>query len=147
VIPRYYEYIDGLVGELCHAVGEDTTVLLVSDHGFVPSQLRYGKGISGEHRREAVLLGAGPGLRKGQVVTGATLLDVTPTLLYLLGLAPGADMDGHVLTAALEPALLAARPVTTVPTYEPPGGRATGPVTSPADTHITERLRALGYLE
>jgi predicted AlkP superfamily phosphohydrolase/phosphomutase len=147
VIRRYYVHIDGLVGDLLRLVGERTTVLLVSDHGFVPSQLRYKKGISGEHRREAVFLGVGPGLRRGVEVKGASLLDVTPTMLYLLGLPHGADMDGRVLSEAIDPELLRRRPVTTIATYDPPGGRPTAPLASPADAKLTERLRALGYLE
>ncbi len=33
VIPEYYEYIDRRIGELLEKIGEDTYVLIVSDHG------------------------------------------------------------------------------------------------------------------
>jgi predicted AlkP superfamily phosphohydrolase/phosphomutase len=119
VIPRYYAHLDGLIGDLCRLVGADTTVLVVSDHGFVPSQRCYRKGISAEHRRETVLLAIGPALRPGTTVSGASVLDVTPTVLHLQGLPVAADMDGHVLVDAIDPLVLARRPVTTIPSYEP----------------------------
>jgi hypothetical protein len=41
----------------------------------------------------------------------AAIEDVGPTVLHLLGLAVDADMDGRVLTDALRPEAVAARPV------------------------------------
>src|SRR4029450_9284111 len=42
-----------------------------------------------------------PGIRRGRI-HGASLLDITPTSLALLGLPVGADMDGRVLADALD---------------------------------------------
>ena len=44
----------------------------------------------------------GPGIRKDEWVWGANLLDVVPTVLHLLGLPVGEDMDGRVLLEAFE---------------------------------------------
>jgi predicted AlkP superfamily phosphohydrolase/phosphomutase len=38
VIPDYYEYVDAQVGQLLQMVPEDTTVLVVSDHGAKPME-------------------------------------------------------------------------------------------------------------
>lgn len=31
---NYYRFIDGIINELIETVSDDTTVMLVSDHGF-----------------------------------------------------------------------------------------------------------------
>jgi hypothetical protein len=45
---------------------------------------------------------------------------VAPTLLYLSGLPIARDLDGRVLTEALEPALLQRQPLNFVPSYGAP---------------------------
>ncbi len=45
---------------------------------------------------------AGPGIREDHWTGGATILDVAPTVLALLGLPVGEDMDGRVPAAAFE---------------------------------------------
>jgi tetratricopeptide (TPR) repeat protein len=54
------------------------------------------------HRQLGVLAMAGPGIKEGEVVYGANLLDIAPTALALLGLPVGADMDGRVLVEAID---------------------------------------------
>ena len=55
---------------------------------------------SGNHRLDGVLMMAGPGVRPGGEVTGATLMDIAPTLFYVLGLPVPGYMDGRVLQQA-----------------------------------------------
>ena len=44
----------------------------------------------------------GPGIAKGEEIIGATLLDIAPTLLTIMGLPVGEDMDGMVIGQAFE---------------------------------------------
>ena len=44
----------------------------------------------------------GPGIKRGEPIHGASLLDIAPTLLHLKGLAVGRDMDGKVLVNCFE---------------------------------------------
>jgi hypothetical protein len=67
---------------------------------------------------DGVLLMAGEGIRPGATPAGASVLDVTPTLLYLMGLPVARDMEGRVLTEILEPAFARQNPVTFIPSYE-----------------------------
>ena len=46
------------------------------------------------------------------------MLDVAPTLLYLMGLPVARDMEGRVLTEILEPEFARQHPVTFIPSYE-----------------------------
>jgi hypothetical protein len=54
-------------------------------------------------------------------------------------------MDGRVLTEALAPSLLAARPPTWVASHDD-GSRLGGTAESPVDEEVLRELRALGYI-
>src|SRR5262249_13820275 len=49
-----------------------------------------------------ILAMAGPGIRHDELVFGAGLLDIAPTVLTLLGLPAGEDMQGRVLAEAFD---------------------------------------------
>ena len=103
VVNAGYIFHDMLLGRLLDLAGPDTTVMLVSDHGFEPGHLRPKSlpnepaGPAAEHRPFGVFAAAGPGIKRDALVYGASLLDVTPTALSLFGLPIGRDMDGRVL--------------------------------------------------
>jgi len=85
-----------------------TTVVMCSDHGFHPDHLRpraipkEPAGPAVEHREHGMFLIAGPGIRRDHLIHGATLLDVTPTVLAVFGLQIGEDTDGEPLTDCFE---------------------------------------------
>jgi hypothetical protein len=58
---------------------------------------RAGPTRSAMHRKEAVLVVAGPGIRNDHEVRGASVTDVLPTLLHACGMAVPDDLDGRVL--------------------------------------------------
>lgn len=113
-----YQFHDMMLGTLLDLAGADTTVLLLSDHGFYSDHRRpviQTQRMTADeralveanwHRPFGVLVLEGPGIRKGQRIYGPSLLDITPTSLALLGLPIGADMGGRALTEAFD------RPVT-----------------------------------
>lgn len=108
VVRSMYRFHDIMLGALIQQAGEDTTVMIVSDHGFHPDHLRphhiphVPAGPATEHRPYGVFVLKGPGIRADERVTGATLLDVTPTILQLFGLPVARDMDGKVIATAFE---------------------------------------------
>jgi len=101
-------YHDMMLGRLLELAGEDTTVLLISDHGFHPDHNRpveIPKEPSGpaiEHSPYGIIVMNGPHIKKDELIFGASLLDITPTLLTLFGLPAAEDMDGKVLLQAFE---------------------------------------------
>ncbi len=103
VIRGAYVFHDMMLGRLMELANEDTTVMLVSDHGFQSDHLRprilpnEPAGPAAEHRPLGVFLASGPGIKEDELVFGASLLDVTPTILQTFGLPMGEDMDGRVL--------------------------------------------------
>ncbi len=103
VIANAYRYHDAMLGRLLHFADANTTVILMSDHGFHSDEQRPDyipaepAGPAVEHRHFGILCMNGPGLRAGEPIFGASLLDICPTILSLFGLPPGKDMDGKVL--------------------------------------------------
>ncbi|MEM7791566.1 MAG: alkaline phosphatase family protein, partial [Verrucomicrobiota bacterium] len=108
VIEAGYRYHDMMLETLLQLAGEDTTIMLVSDHGFEPGDLRPKSlpnepaGPAAEHSPYGIFCLKGPGIKKGETVHGASLLDIAPTLLHLNGLPIGRDMDGKVMTNCFE---------------------------------------------
>lgn len=112
VMPGVYQLQDAMLAKLLELAGDDVTVILLSDHGFHSDHLRppVPPALDDEHaamdpswhRPHGVLAMAGPGVRAGETVYGATLLDIAPTALTMLGLPIGADMDGRVLLEGLD---------------------------------------------
>jgi len=104
VLSAGYLYHDMMLGRLLELAGPEATLILVSDHGFHPDHLRPRElpnepaGPAAEHRQFGIFAAAGPGIRRDELVFGASLLDVTPTALSLFGLPVGRDMDGRALT-------------------------------------------------
>jgi hypothetical protein len=139
----YYRFTDELVGRLLSLVDAQTTILVVSGHGFTGG---VGPGVE-PRKGDGVILVAGHAAGRGEVA-GATAYDVTPTLLVLLGLPPARDMAGKVLWSALGPGIQKDKFTSVLDTYET-GARAVpgGPRKSPVDQELKERLRSLGYVD
>jgi tetratricopeptide (TPR) repeat protein len=155
----FYVMQDGLIGRIVEAAGPGTTVMVVSDHGFKTGAGRpqYVLPYTTEqpvewHRENGIFMLSGPGARPGPMAPRATLFDIAPTLLYLLGFPASEEMPGRVLVEAIDPAFVAAHPVRTIPSYERIGApRATTVVASGQDAREAEEellagLRALGYI-
>ncbi len=108
VVSTAYQFHDQMLGTLLRSAGDDVRVILMSDHGFHPDHLRpraipdIPAGPAIEHRDFGILVMSGKGIRKDELIHGASVLDITPTLLAMYGLPIGRDMDGKVLTAAFE---------------------------------------------
>ena len=105
---------------------------------------------NGFHRPDGILAALGPSFRAGQHIDDAAIIDVTPTILYDMGLPVPSDLDGRVLTEAFRPGAIKemdvrAEPVTTAEVAE---ATARDDGYSDAEAaEIEERLRGLGYLE
>ena len=125
---RYASLVERWVGEIEKDLGPGDVLMVVSGHGLAPTPLwrrlvsvLTGTGVGAATHGGApdgVLLVVGEGIRPGAIPARASVLDVAPTLLYLLGLPVARDMEGRVLTEILEPAFARQNPVTFIPSYE-----------------------------
>ncbi|MBE7211100.1 MAG: alkaline phosphatase family protein [Gluconacetobacter diazotrophicus] len=165
IVRGVYRFHDMLLGRLLEVAGPETTVLIVSDHGFYSDHLRppvsrhtadplekFGEAMNpvAWHAQQGFFLAAGEGIKHDELIYGTTLLDVAPTVLALLGLPVPEDMDGRALTqlftAPVEPARIS--------TYEAPHPldgmwRDLPPEESDpwAARQAMEQLAELGYIE
>jgi predicted AlkP superfamily phosphohydrolase/phosphomutase/predicted Zn-dependent protease len=156
VVARYYRYQDRLLGEVLAKLTPDTVVVVLSDHGFQSGGGRprddppYIEGKPGLwHRRYGILIVAGPGIKPGRLDT-TSLLDVTPTVLYLAGLPVAQDMSGRVIREAIDDSFLKRYPLSLIPSYEDVG-RSLEESRSKVDSNkidreMIENLRSLGYV-
>lgn len=106
VVNGAYRFHDMMLDTLLQLAGPETTVILVSDHGFHSDHLRP-RGIPKEpagpaiqHRPFGIVCMKGENIKQDERIYGATLLDITPTILTMFGLPVGEDMDGRVLLQA-----------------------------------------------
>jgi tetratricopeptide (TPR) repeat protein len=149
-VEKMYVRADEILGEFLEALDDDTTLVVLSDHGFQlgalpddPSKTRDMRRVSERyHLLEGILYIYGRGVKPGTLVNEPSILDVAPTILALAGLPPAKDMPGRVLSEALD-----LTPLESVPTYESESHVASEAAEgSSVDPRILEKLESLGYL-
>ncbi|HXM05363.1 MAG TPA: alkaline phosphatase family protein [Chthoniobacterales bacterium] len=102
----------------------------------------------GTHRKAGVFIGKGKAFNPGTRLEGARLIDLAPTLLYLLGQKVPADMDGRVLTAAFDPRFLQQNTTNYQDVSEVASAASDNASYSPQEAaQIEARLKALGYID
>ncbi|MCZ6506713.1 MAG: hypothetical protein O7A04_01510, partial [Acidobacteria bacterium] len=127
LLVAYYRYLDRLLARLDAANDKNRLIAVISAHGFREHRgwrrltaLTTERSLTGSRvgAPDGMLLLSGPGVRSGQRLADAELVDILPTLLYGAGLPIARDLDGRVLTAAFDSSFLARQPLTFVPSYE-----------------------------
>ncbi|SDI38005.1 alkaline phosphatase family protein [Winogradskyella thalassocola] len=97
-----YMYQDMMLERMVDLAGEDTTIVIMSDHGYESGNNRilkmpkYPAAPALEHRKFGMFVAAGPNIKKNEKIFGLSLIDVAPTILHIYGLPVGKDMDGKV---------------------------------------------------
>jgi predicted AlkP superfamily phosphohydrolase/phosphomutase len=103
--------------------------------------------LSGTHRIDGVIIAKGPGIKQGYQVKEASVLDITPTILYFLGLPVAKDMEGRVLKEVIDSSYFAEHPPKFISSYETGTPRKVPPLEkSLTDQMVLDHLRSLGYI-
>lgn len=135
----------------------DLTVRL-RDGGFV-SILKSSEVVAprehpdGTHRPNGVFIGHGPGIAaRESPIEAINLLDITPLMLYLLGLPVPKNLEGRVPEEVLTPDALVSRPVAQADKTVPAGnaGRGAGKDREPTPEEkeaLIKQMKLLGYME
>ena len=103
--------------------------------------------MSAVHRLHGTLMLRGGHVLRGHRIKGAQIIDLAPTILYLLGQPVPKSMDGRVLAEALDEQYVASHPISYVDEAADERGPAQGGYTDEESQAITDRLRGLGYLQ
>ncbi|HEY7697146.1 MAG TPA: alkaline phosphatase family protein, partial [Vicinamibacteria bacterium] len=127
VVESYYRYLDTLLGEYMQRREPNETMLVLSGHGMealslarrIVAPFQGNSHLSGIHEDapDGLLILNGAGIASGKRIQGASVVDITPTLLYLMGLPLGRDMDGRLLTDVLDEEIMKSQPVTFISSY------------------------------
>lgn len=99
----------------------------------------------GVHHPDGIVVVAGPGVDGRDDIT-ASVMDVTPTLLYMGDLKVPEGLDGKVIAEAFTPRRLEQRPVATVAPLSSSSHDEASPYSEEEEALIEESLRGLGYL-
>lgn len=135
---NYYIYMDGMIKPLLDTADKNTTIMVVSDHGLM----------RGKHTDRGVFIVRGPNIKVNtRLETRVKLIDICPTMLYLMGLPVAEDMDGRVCAGAFTDDFLRTRRIRTTHSYGPRREYSSKTIESNFDDKIIERLKSLGYLK
>ncbi|RLD11279.1 MAG: hypothetical protein DRI44_03930 [Chlamydiae bacterium] len=154
VVESGYRFHDMMLGRLITLAGDDTTIILISDHGFHSDHLRPKEipnepaGPAVQHRPLGIFVMNGAGVKKDERIYGATLLDIAPTILTLFGLPIGKDVDGHVLAQCFEDKIYPEM-IDSWENVEGNDGMLPNEVQEDpfAEQAVMEQMIALGYIE
>ena len=126
-------------------------VILIPTQGYrvmmsLESKLfEYSSLLKGTHKREGIFIASGPGIKKGKIPQ-ASITDIAPTILHILGLPVPGDMDGRVLTEIFKKdSEFASRQVVYEKGYVEDKTRQS-PFTREEEEMMKKRLHDLGYL-
>ena len=145
-VARFYRELDAYLARLRARLSPDTVLVVVSDHGHSPTIF---DSMDTQHRHgpPGILLLHGGPVRAGRLPKDAGVLDVYPTLLYLLGIAVPADADGNVLAAALDPVFVSSHPAARVGSWDGiPLPRSAAPPDAERRRQELEKLYSLNYI-
>lgn len=149
-IPSFHRDFDRFLGALLDRLDPGTVVIVASDHGHSPTLL-HSMDTQHRHGPPGILVMSGGPVRRGGELEGASVYDLYPTVLHLLGLPVPESTDGRVLEEVFESGYRRARPVRTVESYRallpaflPEEGTGSGDATRRQEE--LEKLKALGYV-
>lgn len=148
-VANYYAEVDRLIGEWMKVLTDDTTVIVMSAHGFRwgknrPRTPPVGRSAISDHRNPGIFIAYGNHVAANRGSHTLSLYDVVPTVLSVLGLPKSVEMPGNQAPWVFRDI----DPVTSVRvvSYDeffagrPTGGRSVNP------QQYTQRLQAIGHL-
>lgn len=107
MLDRYYAHVDEMIGEAARRLPPGDLLLVVSGFGMEPTpftkrllaRVLGNPDLTGTHEEapDGFLLAYGSNVARGAFPRGA-VVDLTPTLLYYMGVPVGRDMDGFART-------------------------------------------------
>jgi hypothetical protein len=126
MLDRYYGYVDSQIAAVVERLQPGDLLLVASGFGMQPvgpvehaiNRVLRDPDVSGTHAGapDGFLLAYGSNVQPGRKQRGS-IVDVTPTILYYLGLPVGRDMDGYARADLFAPSLTSSRPITFIPSH------------------------------
>ncbi|NEZ04128.1 alkaline phosphatase family protein [Wenzhouxiangella sp. XN201] len=150
VLEESYRYADELIQQALETYGGRSNIFVISDHGFGSGTGRYQPRASdlltGNHRPNGIFLAHGPAIEPGRAEP-ITIMEIYPTLAYLLDVPISDEIPGSVAYALIAEAFSEERSPHFVERYDfnwnAPGAQE---VDADAQAEEMESLRGLGYI-
>jgi predicted AlkP superfamily phosphohydrolase/phosphomutase/Tfp pilus assembly protein PilF len=100
-VANYYSEVDRLIGEWMAVLPEDSTVMLMSAHGFRwgtdrPRTPPAGRAAVSDHRTAGFFAAYGNHVAPSRAARTMSIYDVVPSVLAILGLPASMEMPGQV---------------------------------------------------
>lgn len=154
VVVGSYRFQDMMLERTLELIDDDTTVIVMSDHGFESGHKRIldmpkvQAAPALEHRQFGMFVAMGPDIKKNEKVFGLGLIDIAPTILHHFGLPVGKDMDGKVMLDIFKEI----KKPTYIDTWEDVEGdfgelKNQEQASALSDQETMEQLIELGYIE
>ena len=148
-----YVEADRILGDVLDMLDEDTVLMVMSDHGFKSGDIRplsdsrigHGQAIDW-HRVMGSIAFYGPGVKKGHEIHNATVLDIAPTILYVLGLPLDEKMGGRVLMDAFREEWVGGRAPRYTSLYDSVYVRSDPTAGGAVSDALKQKLVSLGYV-
>lgn len=149
-----YRFQDMMLDRTLKLIDEDTTVIIMSDHGYESGSRRIIEmpnvqaAPALEHRQFGMFAAMGPNIKKKTKIYGLNLIDIAPTILHHFNLPIGKDMDGKPILEMFEKT----KPPAYIESWENEKGDfgELGEEDAPSeisDQETMEQLIELGYIE
>jgi predicted AlkP superfamily phosphohydrolase/phosphomutase len=103
----------------------------------------------GLHRMDGIFVIKGPDIKAGRVLSGLSITDIAPTVLYLMGKPIPDGMDGRIISEAIDEEFFKTNPPSYYKDEEESvlKKKSIQEFTSEEKRKIDESLKALGYME
>jgi predicted AlkP superfamily phosphohydrolase/phosphomutase/Flp pilus assembly protein TadD len=100
-VSNYYSDVDRMIGEWMKVLPDDTTVIIVSAHGYKwgktrPTEPPAGRAALSDHRNPGIFIAYGNHVLASRPSHSISIYDIVPTVLAILGLPQSGEMPGHV---------------------------------------------------
>jgi predicted AlkP superfamily phosphohydrolase/phosphomutase/tetratricopeptide (TPR) repeat protein len=150
LVANYYSEIDRLIGEWMQVLSEDTTVIVMSAHGFRwgrerPRSQPAGRAALSDHSNTGVFIAYGNHVVPSRASRSVSVYDVAPTILAILGLPPAMEMPGQVPPGIFRD-IRAVESVRVVSYAEFFGERPIATAVRPAPQQYRQTLQAVGHI-
>ncbi len=153
VVEQGYILQDQVLGDLMNTLGDEYVMMIVSDHGFKSGESRlrnrpeiWAGNAAKWHRLDGIVAFWGNGVKVGQRLEGATLLDVAPTVLALSGMPQAQDMPGKALVDAFTEPVKSAIVSERVPTLQRQRVEESVAIDPEANQALMDKITKLGYV-
>jgi predicted AlkP superfamily phosphohydrolase/phosphomutase/Tfp pilus assembly protein PilF len=149
-VANYYSEVDRMIGEWMSVLTDDTTVIILSAHGYKwgknrPRGSPVGRASISDHRNPGVFIAYGNHVAPSRGNHVISIYDVVPSVLAILGLPQSTEMPGKLADWMLRDIT----PVTSVRVvsydeFFPPQSMGAGTGVDP--NRYTQALQAIGHL-